>query len=111
MSERDKLIALIKENETIKRYKTLEMHMNQDSRIKSKISQLKTVQKQLINAKAMDKPKTVAKCQETYDQILLEIEDYPMMTEYLDLQGEINQLLKEIIKIIENEINNEIEKA
>ncbi len=111
MSEKEKLIALIEENETVQRYKKLEALLNKNMDVKRKINKLKAVQKQLINAKHINKQNTIDQYQATYDKLLKEIEDYPLMTEYLELQEDINQMLKDILSIIEDEINKEIENA
>ena len=111
MSQKLELIDLIKDNETIQRYKKIEVVINKDKKLKAKINQLKTVQKQLINAKEINKVKAIEKFQSEYDVLLEEIETYPLMTEYLDLQEEINQMLKDVLKIIEDKINKEIENS
>lgn len=108
MSEKQKLIELIEENETIIRYKKIEVLINKDKKLKSKINQLKSIQKQLINAKEIQKTQAIEKFQSAYDVLLEEIESYPLMSEYLELQDEINQMLKDVLKIIEDKINNDL---
>ncbi len=111
MSEKEQLIELIKDNETIKRYKQIEVVINKDKQLKRNINKLKTIQKQLVNAKEIGKMKAVEKFQSEFDLLLEEIETYPLMTEYLDLQDEINQMLKDVLNIIEDKINDKIENS
>ncbi len=111
MSEKENLLKLIEENESVQRYKQIEKVINKDKTLKLKINQLKSVQKQLINAKEINKAQAIKKFQEEHDQLLEEIESFPLMAEYLELQDEINQMLKTVVEIIENRINKEIENS
>ncbi|MFA6800500.1 MAG: YlbF family regulator [Acholeplasmataceae bacterium] len=111
MTEKEKLLELLKSDEQIKRYKQIEKVMNNDIKIKTKINQLKTIQKQLINAKEIQKTQAIKKFQLAYDILLQEIESYPLMAEYLELQDVINHMLKEVVQIIEDKINKEVENT
>ncbi len=46
---------MIKQTEQIQRYKAIEKVINDNQDLKDKINQLKTVQKQLVNAKEIQK--------------------------------------------------------
>ena len=111
MSEKENLLKLIEENESVQRYKQIEKVINKDKTLKIRNNQLKSDQKQLINAKEINKTQAILKFQEEHDQLLEEIESYPLMAEYLELQDEINQMLKTVVEIIENRINKEIENS
>lgn len=108
MNQKEKLIKLVEQNETIKRYQAIEKIINKDKNLKRLINQLKTIQKQLINAKEIQKTNAIEKFQSSYDILLEEIETYPLMSEYLDLQDEINQMIKDVVGIIEDKINKTI---
>lgn len=110
MTEQEKLIQMVKENESVKRYKKLEEVINKNTELKSKIGQLKTIQKQLINAQKIEKTKTIQHFQTQYDQLLEEIESYPLMSDYLALQSDINEMIQHITKIIEDGINEELNR-
>lgn len=108
LTEKQKIIEMIKNSEEIKRYKAIEKVMNENQDLKQKINQLKTVQKQLVNAKEIQKEKSVEHFQKLYDDLLDEIEAYPLMSDYLALQGDINEMIQAIAEIIEDGINNEL---
>jgi len=108
LTEKQKLIEMIKQSEEIKRYKAIEKVINDNQELKEKINQLKTVQKQLVNAKEIQKEKAIIHFQEIYDQLLDEIESYPLMSDYLALQGDINEMIQAIAEILEDGINNEL---
>ncbi len=99
---------MIKNNEQIQRYKAIEKVINDNQDLKNKINQLKTVQKQLVNAKEIQKEKAIIHFQEIYDSLLEEIESYPLMSDYLALQGDINEMIQAIAEILEDGINNEL---
>ena len=109
MSEIDKLLKLIEDDPVIKRYQSLEEKMNQSKDIKRQINQLKAVQKKLINARHINKTEAVKQFEQEYDERLKEIEEFPLMAEYLSLQEEINDMLQSVLQIIEDGLNKEIE--
>jgi len=108
MDEKQKLIQMLKKNEQIQRYKAIEKVINENEDLKHKINQLKTVQKQLVNAKEIQKEKAIHHFQEVYDTLLDEIESYPLMSDYLALQGDINEMIQTINEILEDGINKEL---
>jgi len=97
---------MIKENPKIIRYKKIESIINKQKELKQMINELKTIQKQLVNAKEMHKTKSVDMFQQKYDQLLKQIETYPLMSEYLALQSEINDMLQAVKEIFEDGVNN-----
>jgi cell fate (sporulation/competence/biofilm development) regulator YmcA (YheA/YmcA/DUF963 family) len=111
MSAKQELLELIKNNESVKRYQQIEAVINKDKTLKKNINKLKSIQKQLINAKEINKTQAINKFQLEFDQLLEEIESFPLMSEYLDLQEEINHMIKEVLQIIENKINKGIDEA
>ncbi len=110
MTEKEKLIQMILENEEIKRYKRIEKIINDNKELKMKIGALKSVQKQLVNAKEIQKPEAVRTFEARYQVLLDEIESYPLMSDYLALQSDINEMLQSIQDILQNGIENDFEK-
>jgi cell fate (sporulation/competence/biofilm development) regulator YmcA (YheA/YmcA/DUF963 family) len=108
LTEKEKLIEMIKNNETIKRYQAIEKVLNANEDLKSKINKLKTIQKQLINAKEINKQETIKHYDALYNELLAEIEAYPLMSDYLALQGDINDMIQHITQIIEEGVNKEL---
>ncbi len=108
LTEKEKLIEMIKNNETIKRYQAIEKVLNDNKELKLKINKLKTIQKQLINAKEINKPESIKHFDRLYHELLEEIEAYPLMSDYLALQGDINDMIQHITQIIEDGVNKEL---
>lgn len=109
MKSLESLIEKINKDETIKRYRELEKIINENKNLKIKLNALKQLQKQLINVKKIDKKAAVIEVQKQYDDAYEEIQSYPLMTEYLNLQEEINDCVQYIVKVLEKGINEDLE--
>ena len=107
MTERDKFIKMIEEDPIIQRYQKIESIINENKEVKEKINQLKNIQKQLVNAKEIGKVEAIKSFQQRFDKLYEEIEDYPLMAEYLALQSNINDMLIEVQEIIEQGIEHD----
>ncbi|HRX44822.1 MAG TPA: YlbF family regulator [Acholeplasmataceae bacterium] len=110
MNEKEKLIDMLEQSEEIKRYKKIEELINSNKKLTAKFNQLKVVQKQLVNAKHIGKEEATKKLQQQYDDLYEEIETYPLMSDYMALQGDINDLMQQIVSIIEDGLNDEMKK-
>lgn len=106
MSEIDQLIDMIKNNESIKRYQRLEKLLNENQDLKEKLEDLKSIQKTLVQKKTYGQD--TSQIEATYHQKLEETHLFPLLSEYLSLQEEINDMIQQIAFIIENGINQEI---
>lgn len=109
MNEKEKLIQMIEKNEEIQRYKRIESIINNNKKLKTKVNQLKALQKQLINAKQVGKTQAIAEFESRYQVLYNEIEEYPLMSDYLALQGDINEMIQSIQSIIEEGIEKDFE--
>lgn len=107
MSEKDKLIEMIETHPDIIRYKKIEKLINEHQELKDKFNELKAIQKQLVNAKQIQKKEAILHFEKQYQELLDIIENYPLMSEYLALQNDINDMLQEITKIIEEGIEED----
>lgn len=107
MSEKDKLIEMIETHPDIIRYKKIEKLINEHQELKDKFNELKAIQKQLVNAKQIQKKEAILYFEKQYQELLDTIENYPLMSEYLALQNDINDMLQEITKIIEEGIEED----
>ncbi|HHW79587.1 MAG TPA: hypothetical protein GX742_02155 [Acholeplasmataceae bacterium] len=101
------IIDKIKSNEKIKRYRELEEIINNNESINEKINNLKQIQKQIVHAKEYKKETYLAKLENEYATIYENITKHPIMAEYLDLQEEINNLLKDFSNIVEKGVNGD----
>lgn len=109
MTEKEKLIEMILQNEEVQRYKRIENIINNNKKLKAKINQLKALQKQLVNAKQVGKTQAISEFESRYQSLYNEIEEYPLMSDYLALQGDINEMIQSIQSIIEEGIEKDFE--
>ncbi|GEM_PF-532619 len=110
VSKQQELIEMIESLDILKTYQKFEKIINGDKELKRRFGEMKAIQKQLVNAKTIQKPKAESQFQAAYDELRQSIETDPMIETYLDLQQELNSLLIEIKEIIENEINSALTK-
>jgi len=108
LSIKDKIINEIKTNEKINRYKELEKILNDNSNLKQEIEDLKSIQKQLINARHFGKKTLEEQINNEYNLKISKFESYPLLAEYIELQEEINNLLQSMKEIVENDINSDL---
>jgi cell fate (sporulation/competence/biofilm development) regulator YmcA (YheA/YmcA/DUF963 family) len=106
MSEKEKLISMIENDERIKRYQKLEKILNENQVIKEKLNDLKSIQKTMVQKKTYGLD--IRAIEEQYQKQLEEMHLFPLLNEYLSLQEEINDMLQQIAFIIEKSINEEI---
>jgi cell fate (sporulation/competence/biofilm development) regulator YmcA (YheA/YmcA/DUF963 family) len=110
MSEKEKLIEMIQNDAEIQRYKRIEQLINDHKELNQKFNELKRVQKQLVNAKHIGKKEAIDAFQVQYDALYEAIEAYPLMSDYLALQSDINEMLQVIQNILQDGIEKDFEK-
>lgn len=101
MLSKDKLIQALKENEYVKEYKRLEKLLNKNKKLKEEIIVLQTLQQEMINLKTIEKHKALKIVEDKYWKRRNKLEENPLIRNYLNLQEEINNLLKLIKEILE----------
>lgn len=109
MTNEQRLLSLIENDENVKRYQLLEVIVNQDANIKKDLAQLKKLQKELVNAKHLGKTNLTQKLEADYQRLIDAFNEHPLVLEYLELQDYCNQLINNIKNIIETAINEKLE--
>jgi cell fate (sporulation/competence/biofilm development) regulator YmcA (YheA/YmcA/DUF963 family) len=99
MFEKDRLIELIKNNPTVQRYQKLEKWINDNQELKNQMAKLKKIQQHLVRATAAQK--NTISLQKAYDEALEALLEFPLIDEYFALQGDINDMLQQIVYIFE----------
>ena len=100
MNAKKSLLEAVKENLTIKRYKELEKHVQNDPEINQKMRELKGLQVEIVHAREFSKKALLSQLQVKYDRLFDEITNYPLISEYMALQSEINQMIQDVTDII-----------
>lgn len=92
----------------IKRLHELEVVLDKNEEIKSQLSRLKEVQKNMVNARYYSLPNQVELDALEIKKIKESISNTPLLEEYIDLLNEAYMMLSNISKIIEDVLNNSI---
>ena len=110
MNEKEKFIHMLQNDKNLEEYQRLETLINENKTIKMTMNNLKNIQKQMINANKIEKNNAYLQLEETYQKMLSEIMEFPLMGQYLELQNYFNEILKQTSEIIENSLNNDSEQ-
>ncbi|MFA7051339.1 MAG: YlbF family regulator [Bacilli bacterium] len=102
MKAKDELFKLIKEDPMVIEYQRLEKIVNDDVSLKRAVGQLFDMQQQIVQLKYIDKLQAAEKLEAEYNEKRTLIETNPVIHNYLELQDEINELLRTIKEIIED---------
>ena len=97
-NEKEKLIEMLNENTLVIEYKRLEKIVHSDELLSRKVNKLKEIQQSLMTGETISRRKE-------YNSLLNELEEHPVLVNYLEVQKEINALLQQIIAVIEKEIS------
>ena len=104
ISKLDDIISLIKDSSKYKRFLEVQESMKNNKDLTSKIDRVKLLQKELI--KIESKKEDTDKTFKEYNDLIKELDSYPVYQEYNELLEELDDLYQEIKFVLENHINN-----
>lgn len=102
----DEIVKYIEESDTYIRYKEIEKKLEKDSDVMDKINKIKSIQKEIVKFEI--EKKDISLLEREIDDILKELNTYPIYQEYNYLFEDLNNTFQEIKFIIENYLNNKI---
>ncbi len=102
------LIKSIGELPLIKRLHELEIVIDKNVELKDTFKELKEMQKRYVNSKHYGLINEALLDKKKIEELKNNIEDTPLLNEYMDLLEEAYSMLLSIKKIIEGELNNHI---
>ena len=105
MKTKDEIIKYFSELPEVKRIKELEPYIDSNNLIKSKLNEMKDIQKHMINAKEYHQNNQYLAYEVEYNKIKDEIIDLPFVAEYLELLDIINNELTNITTDISKELD------
>ena len=97
------LVEYIKESDKYKRYLIVKDKMSKDKTIMSNIKRVKELQKIIVNLEY--NKKDITKEEKEINNILEELKNYPIYSEYSYLVEDLNYEIKYIKETLETEIN------
>ncbi|MFD1928629.1 RicAFT regulatory complex protein RicA family protein [Sporosarcina siberiensis] len=115
---RDEIIAkareialMIANTEQVEFYKRAEEQINENQKVRENIASLKSLQKQAVNFQQYGKEKALSIIEGKIEKIQTEIDAVPIVQEFKDSQGEVNDLLQLVSNTISNGVTDEIIKS
>lgn len=92
----------------VKRIHELEQVLDHNPTLNQMISEMKKIQKQMVNAKEYHQEKQYIEYKKNYDAIYEQILNYPFVEEYLELLEQTNSILENTAFLIQSKINNKL---
>lgn len=92
----------------VKRIHELEHYIDNNKDIKKKFSEVKAMQKKLVNAKEFNQVNQYKAYEEEYTKLKSELLDMPFVEEYLELLDLVDQMLISLTDSIEYKLDKKI---
>ncbi|MFJ7696593.1 RicAFT regulatory complex protein RicA family protein [Lysinibacillus fusiformis] len=89
-------------------FKKAEAQINENQQVRERIASLKSLQKQAVNFQHLGKEKALKMIEDKIAKIEEEINDIPVVQQFKESQGDVNDLLQLISNTIANNVTNEI---
>lgn len=106
---KSKEIALMIANtDEVDFFKRAEAQINENQKIRENIASLKSLQKQAVNFQQYGKEKALSIIEGKIDKIQADIDSVPIVQEFKQSQGEVNDLLQLVSTTIANGVTNDI---
>lgn len=108
MTSLDKLFEILDSDPNLKRLHDLEAYFDSNEDIVKLIKQKQNISKSIVQAKMMGLIETYKEYRNEYKKINEQIEDFPLLNEYIDLLEYYNDLLVSILDYLGNKINRSL---
>lgn len=99
---------MISHTEEVDFFKRAEAQINENQKIREKIASLKSLQKQAVNFQHYGKEKALSLIEGKIEKIEEEIDELPIVQEFKQSQGEVNELLQLVANAISNQVTSQI---
>ncbi|GAB4072643.1 regulatory iron-sulfur-containing complex subunit RicA [Barrientosiimonas marina] len=108
MDEARTLAGMLADTEEIDRFKQVEAKINNNQKVQSLIQKIKTLQKQAVNFQAYGKTEALKKVEEEIDRLHEEVDAIPIVQEFKETQGVVNDVLQLVSGTISREVTNNV---
>ena len=102
------LAGMIAETEEVDFFKRAEGQINQHLKVQQIIGQIKNLQKEAVNLKHYGKTEALKETDAKIDALQDELDEIPLVQEFKQSQGEVNDLLQMVSHAISNTVTNKI---
>lgn len=89
-------------------FKKAEAQINENQQVRERIASLKSLQKQAVNFQHLGKEKALKLIEDKIAKIEEEINAIPVVQQFKESQGDVNDLLQLVSNTIANNVTNEI---
>ncbi|WP_019152706.1 RicAFT regulatory complex protein RicA family protein [Robertmurraya massiliosenegalensis] len=102
------LAALIAQTEEVDFFKRAEAQIHENEKVRNLIDQIKGLQKQAVNLHHYGKPEALKRTEDKIAKIEEELDAIPVVQEFKQSQGDVNDLLQLVASTISNKVTDEI---
>ncbi|WP_077211599.1 RicAFT regulatory complex protein RicA family protein [Bacillus dakarensis] len=102
------LAKMISETEEVDFFKRAEAQIHGNEKVRSLISEIKGLQKQAVNLHHYGKPEALKRTEDKIAKIEAELDAIPVVQEFKQSQGDVNDLLQLVASTISNKVTDEI---
>ncbi|MGE8034320.1 hypothetical protein B1B04_06675 [Lysinibacillus sp. KCTC 33748] len=92
-------------------FKKAEAQINENQQVRERIASLKSLQKQAVNFQHLGKEKALKLIEDKIGKIEEEINAIPVVQQFKESQGDVNDLLQLVSNTIANNVTNEIVRS
>jgi len=92
-------------------FKKAEAQINENQLVRERIASLKSLQKQAVNFQHLGKEKALKLIEDKIEKIEGEINAIPVVQQFKESQGDVNDLLQLVSNTIANNVTNEIVRS
>ncbi|MBB6444193.1 RicAFT regulatory complex protein RicA family protein [Bacillus benzoevorans] len=102
------LAKMIAETDEVDFFKRAEAAIHENEKVRVNIKTIKGLQKQAVNLQHYGKEEALKKTEEKISQLEQELDAIPVVNEFKQSQGDVNDLLQLVATTISNAVTNEI---
>ncbi|GAA0444946.1 regulatory iron-sulfur-containing complex subunit RicA [Lentibacillus halophilus] len=108
LDEAKHLADMLANTEEIDRFKQVEAKINNNQKVQQLIKKIKTLQKQAVNFQAYGKTEALKNVEEEIDRLHEEVDAIPIVQEFKETQGVVNDVLQLVSGTISREVTNNV---
>ncbi|MFD1360409.1 RicAFT regulatory complex protein RicA family protein [Lentibacillus salinarum] len=108
LDEAKKLANMLANTEEIDRFKQVEAKINNNQKVQKLITKIKTLQKQAVNFQAYGKTEALKNVEKEIDRLHAEVDAIPIVQEFKETQGVVNDVLQLVSGTISREVTNNV---
>jgi cell fate (sporulation/competence/biofilm development) regulator YmcA (YheA/YmcA/DUF963 family) len=108
IAEAKDLGKMMATTEQVEFFKKAEAKIHENQNVREKMASLKSLQKQAVNFQSYGKERAYHLTEEKIKQIEAELDDMPIVDQFKEAQGQVNELLQMVSHAISQTVTEEI---